>query len=99
MAEIIWENIIEEQNDSSELETIQQFEIKNDVPIEQVYLHQKPGFVDIGNGILKYDDLLNPQDYTYFNVNLLMKNLGLVTVYLKLQNYTQEFQNHLLSKH
>ena len=65
MGEIVWEEIIEKQEDPSEIETIQEFEIKNDVPIEQVYLHQKPGFVEIGNGILKYDDLLNPQDYTY----------------------------------
>lgn len=66
MAEIIWENIIEEQEDPSEVEAVEEFfEIKNSVPIEQVYLHQKPGFVDIGNGILKYDDLLNSQDYTY----------------------------------
>jgi len=69
MAEIIWETNLPENNNEEPVEEISNeisiSESKGDRPIEQVHLSKKLGFVDMGNGILKYPDLLNLDDYNY----------------------------------
>jgi hypothetical protein len=68
MAEIIWETPIEQKEDNyiEAPNNIEAFVDKNEKErFEQIYLKDKPGFVDIGNGILKYENFLNGENYNY----------------------------------
>lgn len=74
MAEIIWETStsksnnqepVEEHNEENNQIENNDIKVEDNHPSEQVHLKDKPGFIDIGNGILKYPDLLNQDDYSY----------------------------------